>query len=876
MGCDRYEGPLEKKGGWDGNQFQPRHFTLHGRTLRWYRDKADKPRKTIVLTRFIPDSSARTFQLHCTETRAPYVVRAKTADSFLGWLAALECAFSDQSDHSPSCSSPTASLILDTDLTADEGHPFCPLAGENKRLEIFHATASARNGRTVKGTIIVSNFRLFCCGCSIPLGSLLSMEASGRNLTMCTRSLERFRCTVVAIEDVEILILKLHTLNVPFAFEHYQALVMRDGPNIARHWQYNTEAEFQRMGIVDDPVCPWRIEAELNANYRLCPTYPCKMVVPRDATAETLSGAASFRTKRRFPILTWRCAQTGYSLCRSAEPGTVVGNREADKRLLDSVRTASRCPTLAIFDCRTRIAATGNAVNITKETLGGTEWLYPNTDVLFCGLPNIHKVREYYSRMRLGDADAWHASVRELLATTQDVCRELGDRSVLVHCTDGWDRTAQVCALAQLLLDPYYRTIVGLATLVEKEWVRGGHKFGDRCGNHLSGIDIFETDPEQAPIFLQWLWAVYQLGWHHPSQFEFNALLLHFLAEHHQSLLYGTFLGNSERERRDAGVEDSTVAIWDIICHPERRHHFMNPKYRPTGEALSGVIPRVQHWCGNPGLQTSFPLLRSSSKEQLSAMLIQRAYRLHLRQRMTQILPAVLTIQRAWRGVQDRHAQQAPGREDPEPLHMRGWLKCRADGAEEAKDRYFLLHSTLLRWFKDADLKVPCGSVDLRCCAILSRHHDCGVFTLSGPEVKLELECTERDGLSVGCKWQAALEGATQCRGNRHRRPLSVGVSSSPEEDSLQSHLLRALQSSCVPKSPTSARQGPQRGANVSPSQARSGGQSPLVTQHWTSASGAAPLTGTAGGTLCRRHCAPLRLPNPPPPLLMPADSPPQ
>ena len=27
------------------------------------------------------------------------------------------------------------------------------------------------------------------------------------------------------------------------------------------------------------------------------------------------------------------------------------------------------------------------------------------------------------------------------------------------HCSDGWDRTSQTCALAQLMLDPYYRTI---------------------------------------------------------------------------------------------------------------------------------------------------------------------------------------------------------------------------------------------------------------------------------------------------------------------------------------------------------------------------------------------------------------------------------
>lgn len=34
--------------------------------------------------------------------------------------------------------------------------------------------------------------------------------------------------------------------------------------------------------------------------------------------------------------------------------------------------------------------------------------------------------------------------------------------SVLVHCSDGWDRTAQACSVASILLDPFYRTMKGL------------------------------------------------------------------------------------------------------------------------------------------------------------------------------------------------------------------------------------------------------------------------------------------------------------------------------------------------------------------------------------------------------------------------------
>lgn len=55
--------------------------------------------------------------------------------------------------------------------------------------------------------------------------------------------------------------------------------------------------------------------------------------------------------------------------------------------------------------------------------------------------------------------------------------------AVIVHCSDGWDRTSQVTALSQLLLDPYYRTIKGFQILVEKEWLTVGYKFQSRTGH---------------------------------------------------------------------------------------------------------------------------------------------------------------------------------------------------------------------------------------------------------------------------------------------------------------------------------------------------------------------------------------------------------
>ena len=52
--------------------------------------------------------------------------------------------------------------------------------------------------------------------------------------------------------------------------------------------------------------------------------------------------------------------------------------------------------------------------------------------------------------------------------------------SVLIHCSDGWDRTPQLSSLSQICMDPYYRTLRGFAVLIEKEWLGFGHNFHRR------------------------------------------------------------------------------------------------------------------------------------------------------------------------------------------------------------------------------------------------------------------------------------------------------------------------------------------------------------------------------------------------------------
>jgi myotubularin-related protein 1/2 len=79
-----------------------------------------------------------------------------------------------------------------------------------------------------------------------------------------------------------------------------------------------------------------------------------------------------------------------------------------------------------------------------------------------------------------------------------------------------WDRTSQLVALAQLMLDPFFRTIPGFEILIEKDWLAFGHKFKQRLG---AGDKNFE-DSQRAPIFLQFIDCVWQLMRQFPLSFQ--------------------------------------------------------------------------------------------------------------------------------------------------------------------------------------------------------------------------------------------------------------------------------------------------------------------------------------------------------------------
>nr|XP_019949435.1 PREDICTED: myotubularin-related protein 3 isoform X2 [Paralichthys olivaceus] len=525
----------------------------------------------------------------------------------------------------------------------------------------LHGEFTEYVGRAEDAIIAMSNYRLHIkfkeSVVNVPLQLIESVECRDMfQLHVTCKDCKVVRCQFAAFEQCQEWLKRLNVVVRPpsrledlfsFAFHAWcmdvyagekeqHGELCRPGEHVTS-WFKN---EVERMGF--DTQNAWRI-SDINSKFRLCPSYPQQLLVPAWITDKELENVSAFRSWKRFPAVVYRHLSTGAVIARCGQPEVSWwGWRNADDEHLvqsiakacavdsssrkhlnngtytngselpdfeSSMTNSSEVETLVIqphklliLDARSYAAAVAN-----RAKGGGCECpeYYPNCEVVFMGMANIHSIRKSFQSLRflctqMPDPANWlsalestkwlqHLSLllKAALLVVNAVDRD--HRPVLVHCSDGWDRTPQIVALSKLLLDPYYRTIEGFQVLVETEWLDFGHKFADRCGHGENS----EDQNERCPVFLQWLDCVHQLQRQFPCSFEFNEAFLVKLVQHTYSCLFGTFLCNSGKEREDRHVQERTCSVWSLLRPANRT--LRNMLYSSHSETVLHPVCHVRN-----------------------------------------------------------------------------------------------------------------------------------------------------------------------------------------------------------------------------------------------------------------------------------------
>ncbi|XP_035495085.2 myotubularin-related protein 3 isoform X1 [Scophthalmus maximus] len=527
----------------------------------------------------------------------------------------------------------------------------------------LHGEFAEYVGRAEDAIIAMSNYRLHIkfkeSVVNVPLQLIESVECRDMfQLHVTCKDCKVIRCQFSTFEQCQEWLKRLNVVVRPpsrleelfsFAFHAWcmdvyagekeqHGELCRPGEHVTS-WFKN---EVERMGF--DTQNAWRI-SDINSKFRLCPSYPQQLLVPAWITDKELENVSAFRSWKRFPAVVYRHLSTGAVIARCGQPevswwgwrnaddehlvqsiakacavdsssrkhipnGTYTNSSDLpDTDFESSITNSSEVETLVIqphklliLDARSYAAAVAN-----RAKGGGCECpeYYPNCEVVFMGMANIHSIRKSFQSLRflctqMPDPANWlsalestkwlqHLSLllKAALLVVNAVDRD--QRPVLVHCSDGWDRTPQIVALSKLLLDPYFRTIEGFQVLVETEWLDFGHKFADRCGHGENSEDL----NERCPVFLQWLDCVHQLQRQFPCSFEFNEAFLVKLVQHAYSCLFGTFLCNSGKEREDRHVQERTCSVWSLLRPANRT--LRNMLYSSHSETVLHPVCHVRN-----------------------------------------------------------------------------------------------------------------------------------------------------------------------------------------------------------------------------------------------------------------------------------------
>nr|XP_058907081.1 myotubularin-related protein 1 isoform X4 [Kogia breviceps] len=384
----------------------------------------------------------------------------------------------------------------------------------------------------VSGTLTVTDFKMYFKSVErdphfvldVPLGVISRVEKIGaqshgdnscgieimckdmRNLRLAYKQEEQSKLGI--FENLNKHAFPLSNGQTLFAFNYKEKFPVNG-------WKvYDPVSEYKRQGLPNES---WKI-SKVNSNYELCDTYPAIIVVPTSVKDDDLSKVAAFRAKGRIPVLSWIHPESQATITRCSQP--LVGPNDKrckeDEKYLQTIMDANaQAHKLIIFDARQ------NKVASTNKAKGGgyeSESAYPNAELVFLEIHNIHVMRESLRKLK------------EIAYPAIDEARWLSN-------VDG------------------------------THWLEYIRRVGHGNDNH--------ADADRSPIFLQFIDCVWQMTRQFPSAFEFNELFLITILDHLYSCLFGTFLCNCEQQRLKEDVYTKTISLWSYIN--SQLDEFSNP-----------------------------------------------------------------------------------------------------------------------------------------------------------------------------------------------------------------------------------------------------------------------------------------------------------
>ncbi|XP_036107646.1 myotubularin-related protein 6 isoform X2 [Molossus molossus] len=224
-----------------------------------------------------------------------------------------------------------------------------------------------------------------------------------------------------------------------------------------RGWQLiDLAEEYKRMGV---PNSNWQL-SDANREYKICETYPRELYVPRIASKPIIVGSSKFRSKGRFPVLSYYHHNKEAAICRCSQPLSGFSARcLEDEHLLQAISKANPANHyMYVVDTRPKLNAMANrAAGKGYEN----EDNYSNIRFQFVGIENIHVMRsslqkllevngtkglsvsDFYSGL---ESSGWLRHIKAVMDAAIFLAKAImiENASVLVHCSDGWDRTSQI------------------------------------------------------------------------------------------------------------------------------------------------------------------------------------------------------------------------------------------------------------------------------------------------------------------------------------------------------------------------------------------------------------------------------------------------